>query len=249
MLERIDKANREAVIPAFADSQAALVLDAKMTSKHYVESMPATEEPMPMFELGVIAGVSDAKLLRKACREYTEVCNELVDVIRKLHPGSIPDEYTIPEAQKTKSEQGTIYCYPLPEEWGVDPQIAPNGGLSKTMGVVSMSPSHTERLLRSTPLTIGGVLAETDRPLAAAVLLDWAGLIDVVTPWVDLALQKAAPASDDGSPQVMPIAAVTGQVHTVLDLLRVLRGVTAVSYFEDEALVTHSLVVIQDVAE
>ena len=46
----MDKANRGMLLPALADGQSALVIDRKLASKHFVESLPATEKPMPMVE-------------------------------------------------------------------------------------------------------------------------------------------------------------------------------------------------------
>ena len=63
LVERFDKANREMLFPALADGQLGLVLDDKLTSNHFVESLPATEKPMPMIEPALVFGVSDAKLL------------------------------------------------------------------------------------------------------------------------------------------------------------------------------------------
>ena len=37
LVERMDKANREMLIPALADGQSALVIDGKLTSKHFIE--------------------------------------------------------------------------------------------------------------------------------------------------------------------------------------------------------------------
>ena len=61
---RIDRANREMLIPALADSQGALVLDAKLSIRKIVKDMPDPGKPMPMAEPALVVGVSNAELLR-----------------------------------------------------------------------------------------------------------------------------------------------------------------------------------------
>ncbi|MBN2476614.1 MAG: hypothetical protein JXB62_18535 [Pirellulales bacterium] len=246
LLERADKANRELLIPALADSQIGLVIDTKLTSKQFAEELPATEKPMPMLEPAVLIGVSDAKLLRRACREYHEIADALVKAIREIEPGAIPEEFVIPDAEVSESDAGTVFSYALPVEWGVDEQIVPNFGLSESVAVLTISHEHTQRLLEATPLAAGGVLADPDRPLAVAAVVNWAAFIDALTPWVDLALKAAADDAGDG---FNPMAGVGAQVHTVLDVLKVLRTTTAESYIEDDAMVTHTLNEIHDLEE
>jgi len=244
-IQRIDKANREMLIPALADGQKGVVLDKKLQSKQFVESLPATEKPMPMIEPAIVVGVSSAELLGKAFGEYRAAANGLINALRQVEP-NVPAELEIPEATITPASTGKIYGYPLPGEWGVDEQVVPNFGLSDTVGVFSLSRGHTERLLSTMPLNVGGVLAKTDRPLAAAGFCDWAGLVDVFTPWVDLAIRQLTNENPGVDAQAGGISA---QVHTLLDVLKVFRTITGESYFEDGAMVSHTLLEIRDVAE
>lgn len=245
LLRRLDKANREMLIPALADGQAGFVLDGKLRTRQLVRILPPTDQPMPMIEPAVVIGVSDAKLLLGACREYRAVLTGLLDAVRQIEPDAVPKQFTIPEPEVTESRLGTVYSFRLPAEWGLDEKIVPNFGLSETVAVLSASHDHTRRLLRATPLEVGGVLAESDRPLAMAAVLDWAALIDAVTPWVDLVVEMTAAAPPGGDP-AQPDS-IRSQVHTVLEVLKVLRSVTSESYFEDGALVTHTLTRIRDV--
>ena len=244
---RLDKANREMLIPALADGQSALVIDAKLQSKQFHTALPATEEPMPMIEPAIVLGVSDAKLLKQGLSEYRAVINGLIDAVRQLEDTDVPPEIEIPEPETTEGPLGTVYSFPLPEQWGVDEQIEPNVGISDSVAVFSISPAQTERLLKATPPTVGGVLEEdTDRPLALAAWLDWAGLVDAATPWVDFAVDQAAASNGIDEAQRKPI---TEQVHTGLNVLKTLRSITGESYLEDGVLVNHVLLEIRDVEE
>src|SRR5262249_34893665 len=63
VLKRIDKATSELLLPALADGQMGLVLDAQMTSKQWHQMMPASDKPLPILEPAIIVGVSDAAKL------------------------------------------------------------------------------------------------------------------------------------------------------------------------------------------
>ena len=114
------------------------------------------------------------------------------------------------------------------------------------MAVVSITHEQAERLLKATPLAVGGVLGKTDRPLAAAAWFHWAGLFDAAGPWIDFAVDQIMAANTNDETAKDSVAA---QVHTAVNVLKSLRTVTAESYLEDGALVSHSLLEIHDVEE
>jgi hypothetical protein len=243
LLAEADDTTRHMLLPALADGQMGLVLDRKLSSKQYLAKLPATPQPLPMIEPALVFGVSDAALLERAVARYWKIANGLVDAARAIDEANkIPADFRIPAAARHKIPQGTMYAYPLPKAWGVDPQILPNAGLSEHVAVLSVSRGHTERLLRATPPNIGGRTLPTGRPLAAAGGVDFAGLIDALIPWVDFAFDKAA--GEESSGQIEPIRQ---QVRTVLDVLKVLRTVTFETYREGSALVVHSRADLKDV--
>jgi len=241
LVERVDKINRDMLIPALADGQIGFVMDERLESKRFLQALPATDGPMPMFEPALIVGVSDAKLLKKAFAGYQKVLDDVVDAIRDAEPGSIPEGYTIPRPEPQKVSGGTVWVYPMPDEWGLDEQVAVSLGLSKTVGTVTISPDHAQRLLRATPLEVGRTVIDPKRKLGAAVVFDFAALIDTIAPWIDLAISQSM---EDNEFQA---AMVKGQVDIVLDVLKVFRSATAESYLVDGAWVTHSLVELRDV--
>ena len=244
LVRRFDETNRRMLLPALADGQIGFVVDAKFTTNHFIESLPPTDKPMPMIEPAVLVGVSDASLLEKAFHEYWAIANGLVDVLRGIEDTKIPADFKIPAARAIQTPQGTIYAYDLPKPWGVDPQVLPNAGLSKSVAAVSLSRGHTERLLGATPPSVAGRTLPTDRPLAGAVAMDFAGLIDGITPWIDLGIDKVGQQREAGG---VAVESVRQQVHTLLDVLKVFRGFVAEMYCEDKALVTHTRTELRDV--
>ncbi len=227
---RFDAATRNKLIPALADGQAALVIDDKLKSQQFCRDMPKLDKAMPMIELALVvrreqAGVAprgDGRIsrdLERRGRDRPEAQSRREELAK----------LKIPEPQSTKGSDGTVYFFPLPSEWGIDKQIAVSLGLSDKVATIAASNQHTDRLLAAKPLAVGGVLADPNRPLAAAAAFDWAGLIDGLTPWVEMgvdALVKAQPdvakalGSESGKPSVMD------QAHTVLGVLKVLRTCT-----------------------
>jgi hypothetical protein len=254
LAQRCDAATRNKLIPALADGQIALVLDARLKSQQFLREMPKLDKAMPMIEPALVLGVSNAEQLKEALAEYREIWNAGVEVVQEFAPPSEKEaiaRFKLPKPESAKSASGAVYCYPPPADWGLDKQFALCLGLSDRMAAFTISNQHAERLLKATPLAVGGVLSDTSRPLAMAVSFDWAGLVDAATPWIELGvteLVKTEPevskflgSSEPGKPSVME------QVRTVLDVLKTMRSITMESHLEDGVLVSHSLVEIRDI--
>jgi hypothetical protein len=243
LAQRFDQVTRDLWIPAFADGQGAVVLDAKLTHQQWHQAMPRSEKPLPMLEIGMVYGVSDAAKVKQASGEYFLIA---ADAMKKLHaiaPETIPEiELTMP--QWRDFPEGTVYFYNLPRELGLDTQIAPNAGLSSTFLALSLLPKVSLRLLKPTPLAIDGPLANRERPLASAGYLNWAGLVEAMAPWIDYGIDQAGsqPAAEGAPAGGDPAAtqAIKDQVRAALAFLQCLRTMSSVSYFEEGALVTHS---------
>jgi hypothetical protein len=114
---------------------------------------------------------------------------------------------------------------------GIDPQLAPNAGLSTDTLVLSLSPLTSQRLLQSTPVVQEGVLQSVDQPLASAVFFDFAGLIDTLTPWITYGF--AVSQDIDMQNVILPF-------QDILDVLKCFQNVTAVTYQEGDVWITHS---------
>jgi hypothetical protein len=243
---RLHKTNSENLVPALKDGQSGFVLDAKISSKQWFQDMPPSVTPLPMLELGLVFGVSDAEKLKTACKDYREVIQKMLDVAAETAPDQIP-RLKIPDAIETKTPAGTTYHYPQLAEHGVDEQIAPTAGLSKSVAVLSTSRKLAERLLADKPPELPeGLLPDRDRPLSQASYFNWPALVDVAKPWIDYGfgiydgIVQAQPP--DGNP-------VRQQVHTVLDVLKCYRGSSSATYLEGKATVTHSHSIWKDLEE
>ena len=246
LLRRWDKATGEMLLPALAGGQFAFVLDAKIASKQWIRGMPASSEALPMVEPAIVLGVTDSALLERAMSEYRAIANDAVARVREVIP--IVPALEIPAPESKKLSTGTLYYYPVPAFLGLDRQIMPNAAVSSHVAALSLSESQSARLLAKTPLRAsGGPLADLSRPRASAVYCDWPALVDAATPWVDFGLRAAGPnplgglldeSADDQSQNQGEN--LRKQVHTFLEVLKILKVTSTGTYLEDGVLVTHS---------
>jgi len=243
LFARADKATRHLLFPALADGQMAFLLDAKRTSKQLHTAMPAPAKPLPVPEPALVVGVSDAEKLQQALREYRLILNDVFDVLRNIEGADVPQWLKIPAPETVASTAGKIFAYRFPKDWGIEEAIVPNLGLTQKVGVLSTSVQHTERLLKPTPPKDAKLLEAVNRRLAGAWLVDWAGLIEAVVPWIDYAIEQAAPQEGDR----LELLFITSQVHSVLEIMKVVRSVSNTSFFEEGALVSHTRVEIRDI--
>ncbi len=248
LVTQLASVTREKLLPAFADGQGAFVLDAKSTSESWFAAMPPAEGELPMLELAMVFGVSDANLVREAFGEYFAILQQALDKLHEASTGDLRDMFPnpVPPIKLAKPQTkdvgaGTVYYYALPEESGLDAQLAPNAGLSDAVMVTSLLPRFTARLLTETPVQDGGPLANTDGPLAAAYQLQFAALLDAISPWVDYGIGLSGLVGLNAQPDAGPMGNIPQQIHDVMDVLKCFRGVSGVVFLEGDAMVTHSL--------
>ena len=245
LIERLNKATRDSLIPALADGQSAFVIDGKFESKRLQAQLPEWEKAMPLPEFGLVMSVSDAKLLKRGVSEYYAVAGDMLEVIRKNEPNAIPEGFELPRPTVTESSGNTIYSYPPPPECGMDKNFVPNAGLSDKVAVISLSLTHTERLLRKTPFAAGGVLVKTDRPAGGRRLVQLVG-----PPRRGGALDRLRPGTNRRNcSRRRPRGGHRPNPRALGSVEMLPACITMESHLEDGILVTHSLLEIRDVAK
>jgi hypothetical protein len=218
-----------------------------------------------MLELAIVASVSDADELRAAMAEYYDIFGDAVVLMREVDSEDVAD-FELPEPEKRETDGGgTLYVYPLPEEWGVDDDIALNAGLNSSVAVISTSPETTERLLQETELDVDTSL-DLDRPAAIVAYVELAKFIDAVRPWIDygfdVAIGKLKVEEDDEdgeeesdeedepaatpSPAMLQAGFFIPQVQQFLDVVSALKSASMITYEEDGVWVTHSEMRFED---
>ena len=119
LVKRWDEITRTLYLPALAEGQTGLVIDAKWKSKQWSKFLEETPAALPMLEIGIVIGISDADKLVKAVASYGRLAEEAVGVVRELVPLPIP-ELKIPPPDSVKKPGGTLYSYTLPEMLDLD---------------------------------------------------------------------------------------------------------------------------------
>ena len=84
LFKRLDETTAKLLIPALADGQSGFVLDARWSSKHWVKQGPETAMALPLPEIAIVLGVSDAAKLQKAMGTYLDTVNDMLGAARSL---------------------------------------------------------------------------------------------------------------------------------------------------------------------
>ncbi|MEK6248369.1 MAG: hypothetical protein N2C12_09335, partial [Planctomycetales bacterium] len=252
LLQELNDINQNMLIPAMADGQFGFVITAREKTTQWHKMLPQTKEPLGVPAPALVFGVSDADLFEKALSKFRGVINSVLQIVHKTIP-SVP-EIELPPARVWDKDIGAkVYYYRPPEEWGVYRRLSPNVGIADNLAVMSLFPAQTRKLVQENQLQVdGGPLADTDRPLAAAVYFSWTELVDLLEPWAneiarmqDQQMQAAqqryggeVEVNEDGeSPMLVMILATIKQGAS---FLKVFKGYTSVTYTKDGVLITHS---------
>lgn len=229
-------------------------MDVAAQSKQWVTHLPASPKPLPMLEFAVVTSVSDTERLRQGAKEYFSIVQDTVALVHEINPEKVPDIQLPEPKRRDLAGGGTLYVYLLPEEWGVDSQVAVNGGLTDTAAAVSTLPATTERLLKTTPLDVDTSL-DLNRPAGMVAHFECRKIVDALRPWIDYGLDVAMgnlttddeAADEEGndapaeqSPMMLQLGFIVPQIHQFLDVATALRSASAVTYEEDGVWVTHS---------
>lgn len=257
LLERLNKATREDLMPALADGQQAFVIDMTATSKQWFEQMPKSPQPLPMPEFGFVVNVSDAERLRHGVGEYFSVIRDAVALVHELHPDEVP-LVEVPAPEKSElTDGGSMYTYSLPSEWGIDSQVAPNAAMTDSVAAMSLTPALSERLLRTMPLKVETSL-DLRRPAATVSYFEVARLIESIKPWVNYGGAIATgqikmsdeQAEEEQSPEQAQAMMTAGmflpQIEQLLDVATAVRAFSSLTYEDDGAWVIHSEMHLRD---
>ena len=247
VLKKLDDNTTKKFFPSIEKSGLGIVLDGKWSSKQWFKELPATPSAMPMAEVGLLLGVSDAKMFEDAMKSYRLLFNELYEAFRGGAPpqANIP-EFKIPAPEREKGKNGVLIYYPIPEEFGVDKQVQPVAGIGKTVSVLAMSKAHAERLMAVTPLKVKSKPLAREGDLIGVSVLRWPGLVDLAHPWIDMGVGQAL--TEFKGPKEFDKETVLQQVKVVLAVLKTFKSSSTATYLEDGKIVTHTEIIIKDLA-
>ena len=246
---------RDKIAKSLADGQVGLVLDSKARTKRIQGELPPSAEPLPLMEPAVVVSLADPKLFKEGLSDLFSLGDELTDALRQMDPAAVPQGYRIPEPEKSKGDEGSVWSWKLVNS-RLDEQIRPTIGVGDDVAVFSMAPKQAGRMLVESRLETGSQLAKFDEPLASAAAFDVAGVIDAIEPWITYLTRYGCVQERDGvvDPDDELTAAdeneqakeVLEHVQVVLAAAKSLRAAAAETSYQGDALVTHWRNVIRD---
>ena len=267
LFSQINEINRTLLIPALADGQLGLVLAGNEKMKRWTTQLPPTVEPIALPTPALLLGVSEASLLEKSLAQYRTTLNTALQRGHQMDPAQFPS-LQIPPAKSSRAlVDGTVgYYYPLPEQLGVQKNVAPNIAIGPQLAVLSLLPKQTKDCVTTRPLAIStGPLADQERPLAAATYINFSKTIEMMVPWANEAIRNYVatqargpkdpateesegprnrkPSGEDDSARARPLLKYVQEAARFLD---VLQHFTSVTYIEEGAIVTHGEFAYED---
>ena len=253
--EKFSTALRSKLVPALADGQVGLVIDSKTKVKRPHRDLPASADPLPLPEPAIVLPLRDAKLFREGLSDVFALSDELVDTLVAIDPDAVPDGYRVPDPEKAKVEAGSIWSFALPNS-GLDDAVRPAIGVGERVAVFSLVPKQAGRLLAGNRLETGAQLSTFEEPLAAGAALDFAGLVDMLEPWIAYLVRYGSVQQRDGGVDAARELSEADEnqqaqdalrhVDVILDVARCLRAAIAETSVQDDATVTHWRNVIRD---
>jgi hypothetical protein len=244
-LKRFDDITGNQFLPALADGQGGLVLDGKWMSKKWCPYLDQNGNELPMVEMGLLFGVSDATKLIEAFQGYRKLINDLMDVARGF--GAQVPEDGIPAPKSQSAGSATAYYWPMPP-MGQDETVQPNVAISKSLMSISLSMQHAARLHSNKPLAGDWKALANGNPVQEVAFVDFAGMLKVARPWVEkIAVPNMLKEAKDNAPEGMRKADIPPQVSAIFDILSCLKSASAVTYRDSNNTVTHSVTVVEDI--
>ena len=247
---------RTKILPSLADNQLGFVLDAESKSRRPHRDLPSSAEPLPLIGPAIVLGLADAKLFREGLSDlFSLVAVDLLEKVREVWPGAIPEGYDVPEPTKSKIAEGTAWSFAIPDS-GLDEQVQPSIAVGNTAVVFSFLPQQSERLLKKAPFKTGSPFLQVEKPLASAAAFDFVRLFDALEPWVVYVARYGCVQQRDGSvdpdtelnadAENEQATDVLKQTAVVFKVLKSLRTVAASMATKPDATVTHWKSVIRD---
>jgi hypothetical protein len=244
-LQRFDEITGGQFLPALADGQSALVLDGQWKSKKWFPDLDQGGNELPMMEMGLLFGVSDAAKLVEAFAGYRKLINDIMDVARGFGV-EIPED-GIPAPKSQAAGSATAYFWPMPP-MGQDEAIQPTVAISKSLMTITMSMQHSTRLHSNKPLAGDWKALANGNAVQEVAWVDFTGLMKLARPWVEkLGVPAMQMEAKDSAPEGMRKDDIPGLVSTLLDVVGCLKNSATVTYRDGNNTVTHSVTVVEDI--
>jgi hypothetical protein len=241
--------------PAIGAGEVGLVLDARARTTRLQEDLPASKEPLPLFQPAIILPLADRQLFLDGMNDVFALGDELVEALRRIDEAAVPAGYRIPEPEKMKVDGGAVWAFGIPEA-RLDEQIQPAIAVGEQSVALTLVPGQAARLLPRRKLETARQLATFAEPLAAAAAVDFPALVDAIEPWIVYLTRYGCVQQREGwvdadeeltaDDETEEASEALEHVDVVLEAARCLKTAAAETAVRDGATVTHWRNVIRD---
>lgn len=211
----------EEILPALDERESLLALSALWSTTEISEDLLPSEMPLPLPELAVAMKVRDRNQFLAGCQALYDVFDKAVEVVREIEPDSVPADYSVPRPQQESISGAERFYYPeffqaVPIA-GFEPQVV----VSKDVVVVGYTSRQVRDMLESKPMATRPAWLEQDAAVAGISVLDWAGMVEAVLPWIRYAILTQIEDLET------PLAVDNGPVPTGNDVLQIWKCLTS----------------------
>ncbi len=206
---------RDKIGPALAERESVFSLAAEWTTTDVGPFLPASATPLPLPEMGLACKLNDRELFLEGCRDLYSVFDDYLELVREINPQGVPPGYSIPRPDEEALANGTRYYYAelsnqVPLD-GFEPQVL----VGDDTVVVTYSMRQADDMLTANARLGLPAWMDAESPVAAVSKIDFAGLVQMVRPWVEYGFAVNEMGLDS------PLAEGNGPIPTPNDVLQI----------------------------
>ena len=221
LVEDVYRIVNEEILPSVDENESLLSISSLWTTTEVSLDLPPAESPLPLPEIGFAIKVRNRDQFLAGCNELFGVFDKVVEVVREFNPDSVPADYSVPRPEREELAGATRFYYSelaqgFPIE-GFQPQVI----VGNDAIVMGYSARQVTDLVADKPLTTRPAWLEPDMPVAAMSMVDWAGMVNSVTPWMTYGFQIATGDLNT------PLGPGEGPIPTGKDVVQIWECLTA----------------------
>lgn len=212
---------QEEILPSVDENESLLSMSALWTTSELSMELPPAESPLPLPEMAMAIKVRNRDQFLAGCNELYGVFDKVVELVREFNPDAIPADYSVPRPEREELQGATRFYYSefsagMPIE-GFQPQVI----VGNDTLVVGYSERQVMDLMEDKPLATRPAWLGPDTPVAVISLVDMAGMVNAVTPWLTYGFQLTMGDLDT------PLSPDEGPIPTGNDIVQIWECMTA----------------------
>jgi hypothetical protein len=176
------------ILPALDEHEGLFTFSAQWTTQELSVDLPPPNKPLPLPEFAAAIKLRNRDQFLSGCRDLYGVFDKVIELVREFQPDSLPEGYNVPRPQQEELAGSTRFFYPEFSQWafeGFEPQVI----VSNDTVVVGYSARQALDLIQEKPLATRPAWLSPEMPVAGVSLVDMAGMVNAVSPWLEYGFQ------------------------------------------------------------